>query len=232
MNEQEPVRAFDWQRILIHDFPWIYLGEVALRTVVMFLIILFALKISAKREVKQLSVFELVLVIGLGSAAGDPMFYHDVPLTSALVVFVVVMTCYKIATRLSDKNKAVREALAGKPVYVIEDGCILVQNFDDEDLGLDELFSELRLAGISQLGQVKTAILEPSGEVSVFRYEPNGVRPGLPIFPRQLDAATETVTEPGRYACAKCGKVTDLEADRATPCRECDHHLWVKAADG
>ena len=79
---KEPVQPFDWERIVIHDFPWVYLGEVAFRTVFMFLVVLAALTVSGKREVRQLSIYELVLVIGLGSAAGDPMFYDDVPLAS------------------------------------------------------------------------------------------------------------------------------------------------------
>ena len=229
MNEEEPFQAFDWQRILIHDFPWIYLAEVALRTVVMFLILLLAMKISGKREVKQLSIFELILVIGLGSAAGDPMFYHDVPLLSAVVVFAVMMACYKFFTRLSDKKKVVREALEGKPVYVIENGCILVQNFDDEDLGLDELFTELRLGGIEHLGQVKTAILEHNGDVSIFRFKADDVKPGLPILPHQLKEPIDTIDEAGRYACCKCGQVVEYGKETVSTCQRCDHHRWVRA---
>lgn len=227
MKEQEPIQAFDWQRILIHDFPWTYLGEVALRTFVMFLILLTALKISGKRQVKQLSVYELVLVIGLGSAAGDPMFYHDVPLSSAFVVFAVMMICYKLATRLSDKSVVVQEALEGKPVYVIENGCILVRNFDEEDLGRDELFSELRLAGIEHLGQVRTAILEPTGEISVFQFGANQVRPGLPILPNKLDKGTQTIAKEGQYACCYCGNIQTLTPQEAPHCERCDHDQWV-----
>ncbi|GAB3928933.1 DUF421 domain-containing protein [Larkinella terrae] len=229
MDKEEPIEAFDWQRMFLHDFPLSYLGEVALRTVVMFLILLIALKISGKREVKQLSVFELVLVIGLGSAAGDPMFYHDVPLLAAAVVFVVMMICYKFFTRLSDKNKPVREFLEGKPVYVIENGCILVQNFDDEDLGLDELFAELRLAGVEHLGQVRTAILEHNGEVSIFQYKADEVKPGLPILPHKLDNAINTIDEAGRYACCRCGQVVKYGKEPIASCHRCEHQRWVKA---
>ena len=229
MKEQEPVRAFDWQRMLIHDFPWTYLGEVALRTVIMFLIILTALKISGKRQVKQLSVYELVLVIGLGSAAGDPMFYHDVPLSSAFVVFVVMMICYKLATRLSDKSTVIQEALEGKPVYVIQDGCILTRNFDEEDLGRDELFSELRLAGVEHLGQVKTAILEPNGELSVFQFEPDRIVYGLPIMPDQLKDSHRVLPRAGRYACCNCGHVKELPGGTGATCERCDGDKWVPA---
>ena len=100
----DPIKPFDWERMLIDQFPLLYLGEVALRTLIMFTILLVALTVSGKREVRQLSIYELVLLIGLGSAAGDPMFYHDVPLGAALVVFVVIMGAYKVITHLSDRN--------------------------------------------------------------------------------------------------------------------------------
>ena len=125
----EPIEPFDWGRMFIHDFPLTYLGEVAFRTAFMFVVLLTALTVSGKREVRQLSIYELVLLIGLGSAAGDPMFYDDVPLASAVVVFIVMMSCYKLTTYISDKNKKVRHVIEGQPVYVIENGCILTRKF-------------------------------------------------------------------------------------------------------
>lgn len=226
----EPIEPFDWERMLIHDFPWLYLGEVALRTVIMFAVLLLALTVSGKREVKQLSVYELVLLIGLGSAAGDPMFYHDVPLTAAIVVFVVMMGCYKLITRLSDKHKQIREAIEGKPVYVIQDGCILTKNFDQEDLGQDELFSELRQVGVEHLGQVRVAILEPSGQLSVFQYADDEIKPGLPIMPHLLAFQTEVLMVAGKYACTNCGYVQPFEGSQKQPvCQQCRKHVWVKA---
>lgn len=227
---KEPVVPFDWERMLIHDFPWLYLGEVALRTVFMFGVLLLALTVSGKREVKQLSVYELVLLIGLGSAAGDPMFYDDVPLSAAVVVFVVMMTCYKFITRYSDNHPKVREAIEGKPVYVIQDGCIETRNFDDEDLGQDELFSELRQMGIEHLGQVRLTILEPSGQLSLYQFEGQNIKPGLPILPHLLLRYTEVIVNPGDYACTHCGNVQPFKGDEKKPtCQKCGKHVWVKA---
>jgi len=226
----EPVSPFDWERMFIHEFPWTYLGEVAFRTLFMFIILLAALTISGKREVRQLSIYELVLVIGLGSAAGDPMFYHDVPLASAVVVFVVMMACYKLATYISDRNKTVRDVLEGKPVYVIENGCILTQNFSQEDLGLEELFSDLRVEGIEQLGQVRTAILEPNGQLSIFCFKDDEIKRGLPILPNELKKRIESIAQPGDYACCSCGNVKTVKAPtNRMSCQNCTNTNWVKA---
>ncbi|GAB3991696.1 DUF421 domain-containing protein [Spirosoma daeguense] len=225
---KEPVEPFDWERILLDDFPWLYLGEVALRTIFMFLILLIALKISGKRQISQLSVFELVLVIGLGSAAGDPMFYHDVPLASAVVVFAVMIICYKLITTLSDKNRPVREVLEGKPIYVIENGCILINNFKDEDITQDELFTMLRLSGIRHLGEVQYAIREPTGEVSIFSFETSEKRAGLPVLPNALKMAVKTIKQPGTYACCVCGNVQTFGNEQHPVCLNCEHDSWVK----
>ncbi|GAB3018785.1 DUF421 domain-containing protein [Spirosoma pulveris] len=226
----EPVQPFDWGRMFIHDLPWTYLGEVAFRTAFMFIILLTALTVSGKREVRQLSIYELVLVIGLGSAAGDPMFYDDVPMASAVVVFVVMMSCYKLATYISDRNKTVRKVLEGKAVYVVENGCILTENFDREDLSLEELFSDLRVAGVEQLGKVRVAILEHNGQLSVFQFEPDEVKAGLPILPNELKKDIEQIEEPGKYACCNCGHVESLTAPAGPQnCRRCKQTKWVKA---
>ncbi|MBO0932596.1 DUF421 domain-containing protein [Fibrella aquatilis] len=225
----DPVIPFDWQRMWLHDFPLAFLGEVALRTVFMFVVILAALSISGKREVRQLSVYELVLLIGLGSAAGDPMFYHDVPLGAAVVVFVVIMLCYKFITKLSDRNKTIREKLEGVPVYVIEDGCILTKNFDDEDLGKDELFADLRQAGIEQLGEVRVAILEANGTLSLYKQSDNQVKPGLPILPKALAQFTRHIVTADTYACDRCGYTQPMQPDQNLTCPNCQHSQWVKA---
>ena len=69
---------FDWENLLLGERDWQFLLMVALRTAAMFLVILIGLRMLGKRGVSQLSVFELGVIVGLGSAAGDPMFYKDV----------------------------------------------------------------------------------------------------------------------------------------------------------
>lgn len=108
----------------------------------MFLIVLFSLKILGKRGVKQLSVFELVIIISFGSAAGDPMFYKEVGLITALSVFIFIIICYKITTFLVFKFSAIEKVLEGEPIYLIEDGVFLIENFNKEHLGYDEFFQK------------------------------------------------------------------------------------------
>src|SRR5690606_6595873 len=95
--------------ILIGEMPFEFLFEVIFRSAVMFIVLLLTLKFTGKRGVKQLSVFETVIIIALGSAAGDPMFYEDVGILKAFVVFAVVLFLYRSVTWLTGKYKSFEE---------------------------------------------------------------------------------------------------------------------------
>jgi hypothetical protein len=81
------------------------------------------------------------------------------------------------------------------------------------------------------LGQVKTALLETSGELSVFFCGDQEVKPGLPILPHLFDLQLTELPEPGIYACAFCGNVEQLPAG-PNECDRCHKHKWVKAHTG
>ena len=216
----------------MHDHPFGFLLEVVLRTVIMFLIILIALRASGRRGIKQLSIFELVLIIGLGSAAGDPMFYDDVGILPAFVVFLVVITLYITVTRLSDRFVKIEKLLEGKPLYVIRDGKLHMDAFRESGLSQDEFFAELRLRNIEHLGQVRTVLIETSGEFSVLFFADEEVKYGLPIFPDELQNRLNGKENCEYIACAKCGGVREgKNITRLTPCPECEVCEWVGASN-
>jgi uncharacterized membrane protein YcaP (DUF421 family) len=217
----------EWSRILLNDLSASFLIEVVFRSIVMFFIILFTLRASGKRGIKQLSIFELVLIIGLGSAAGDPMFYEDVGILPALTVFVVIISLYIIITRLADKFGWFERLLEGTPTYVIRDGKIIPESFAKSGLSKDELFGELRLLNVEHLGQVKTVLIETSGDFSVLFYPDEEVRPGLPIFPHMLDQKTMYIPASGSFGCHSCGQVAHLHQGE-NECSACACEEWVK----
>ncbi|PZQ78614.1 MAG: DUF421 domain-containing protein, partial [Flavobacterium johnsoniae] len=96
---------FEWERLLINNHPFEFLFEVIFRSVIMFIVLLITLRFTGKRGVKQLSIFETVIIIALGSAAGDPMFYEDVGLIPAITVFIVIILLYRFVTMLTGKFK-------------------------------------------------------------------------------------------------------------------------------
>ena len=222
--------AFDWKQLLLGDEEWSFLPETAARTLVMFLVILTGLRILGKRGVRQLSVFELVVIIGLGSAAGDPMFYKDVGLLPAFIVFIMVVSLYSLVTYLVSKSKKIEKLIEGRPVCLIREGVFAIENFDKEILAQDEFFAELRVKNISQLGQVQEAIEESSGQVSVFFYPDDEVKAGLPIMPDSLKGQQQQITKADDYSCVFCGYTTMLAPAEKHICPSCEKHSWVKAS--
>jgi uncharacterized membrane protein YcaP (DUF421 family) len=221
--------SVDWTKFLIGEEDWEFLAEIALRTLVMYFIILIGLRLLGKRGVKQLSVFELVVIISLGSAAGDPMFYKEVGLTVPIVIFGVIVGAYRLTTYLMAKSAKFDDLVEGKCVYLIKNGEFNTDDFKKEALAHDEFFSELRQQSVSHLGQVETAILETSGNLSIYFYADDKVKPGLPILPELFDNYTKEIPKAGDYACIFCGNVQHLAKQSSTDCKKCGHDLWVGA---
>lgn len=217
----------DLEKLLIGDEEWIFIPEIMIRTLIMYIIVLFSLRILGKRGVKQLSIFELVVIIGLGSAAGDPMFYKEVGLLSAIAVFSIVVLAYKTTSYFVNKSKKVEQLLEGSSTCLIENGMFSIDNFKKESLAQDEFFSELRLQSISHLGQVELAIIETSGSISVFFYGDKEVKYGLPILPKLFCEKHIEIKKDGHYSCSFCGFTKQLSANKKTTCKVCGKTEWV-----
>jgi uncharacterized membrane protein YcaP (DUF421 family) len=221
----------DWKELLMGHEEWSFLLEIILRTAIMFLTIIIGLRILGKRGIKQLSIFELVVIIGLGSAAGDPMFNKDVGIISSIIVFIVIILLYSIVTFYIGRNKKFENLVEGKSVCLIENGVFSIKNFKKENLGSDEFFSELRLKGISQLGQVEMAIEEISGDISVFYFEEKDIKYGLPTLPGSLDHPIKIINQEGQYSCTFCGFTELKHTGTAGNCKNCGKENWVPASN-
>lgn len=225
---------FDWSNILLGDEEWTFLFTIAFRTFIMFLIIMVSLRMLGKRGVKQLSVFELGVIIGLGSAAGDPMFYDDVGVLACGVVILTVVLLYRALTIIMDKNEKIEQVMEGKPVTIVQNGRMLLESVQKETLSKPELFLQLRLNRISHLGQVKLAILESTGELSVYYFRDDEVVYGLPILPDVYDFPTPSLKYDGHYSCSVCSHTQFVEQplkEENLPCPDCGHASWIEAVN-
>ena len=225
-----PIVPFDWHRMLwADDISWPFLLEIVFRCGFTYVLILGALRIMGRRGVRQLSIFELSIILGLGSAAGDAMLYDDTPLLPATVVFMVVTALYVLFNRLTEKFPIFSDWLEGRPVLLVEEGVIHQQNFHSQKLTLKELFGELRQQQVEHLGQVRRAYIEATGEFSVYFFEDDDVLPGLPIWPEQLNQASSRATTAGPHACARCGTVRELATAAEARCANCHNDAWLPA---
>ncbi len=217
----------DWKMLLLGEEKWDFLVETVFRTFVMFLVILLSLRFLGKRGIKQLSVFELGVIIGLGSAAGDPMFYKDVGLLPGVIVFIIVVSLYKLVTYFINQSDKFEKFVEGEPAYIIKKGRILQHNFEHEPIARDELYMQLRFRNITHLGQVDECILETNGELSVIYFPDEEVIYGLPIMPDNLKNRTKIISQPGIHSCTNCAYTENLASTGKILCTQCGKDEWV-----
>ena len=88
----------NWASIFIYDTTWLFAVEILIRVTVMFVLIITFLRFTGKRGVRQLSIFELTIILSLGSIAGDPMFTEDLPIIQAVLIMGTVISLYRLCT--------------------------------------------------------------------------------------------------------------------------------------
>lgn len=226
----QAIVAFDLKRMLIGDEPPLFFLEIAIRTVIIYAYTLLLLRWLGSRTVGQLSTVEFLLVIALGSAVGDAMFYPDVPLIQAMLVVTVVVVANKLLDVSISKSGQAERLLDGKPREVVRDGVVARRFIDENWMSLYELFQELREDGIEQLGEVRRAYIEKDGRVTVFRQK-GDTPPGLAIVPPsqverpKLVSPSDPAARGVDLVCATCGQ----GHDGSDNCSNCDRTEWTPA---
>ncbi len=118
----QPASLLDFGRILFGSESPLFLFEIILRTAIVYIYALVLLRWLGSRTIGQLSTVEFLLVIALGSAVGDAMFYPDVPLIHALLVVTIVVLANKGLDILIARSKTAEKMLDGVPEEVIVEG--------------------------------------------------------------------------------------------------------------
>ncbi|MEK4521614.1 DUF421 domain-containing protein [Psychrobacillus sp. FSL W7-1457] len=142
---------------------------IILRTIALYWIILAILRIMGKREVGELSIFDLVvflLIAEVGSVAIDnpeSNFWH------AFLPMGILLIIQLIASYTSLKSKKFRDMMEGHPSIIIKDGVIVEKEMRKQRYNLDDLLQQLREQQIGSIRSVSYAFLEPSGNLSVFK---------------------------------------------------------------
>jgi uncharacterized membrane protein YcaP (DUF421 family) len=220
----DQIIPFDWHRMLWGDAPIWFMLEVAFRVLVIWLWTAVLLRWIGGRSIAQLSIVEFLLVIALGSAVGDAMFYPDVPLVHAMLVILLVVSFDKLIDVALRRWSGAKAVIDGRPVEVLRDGRILCDGLQARRLNVLELMELLRLKGVENLGSLRLAYLEPSGELSLFKADPP--RPGLAIVP-PVELSNLPAAQAGQTIC--CGSCGQISTNDTVPCPECGETAWTFA---
>lgn len=141
-----------------------------IRTIILYLLLLLAIRTMGKRQVGQMEPSEFVVTMLVANLASIPMEDKDIPLWSGMVPILTILGAELVLATLSLRSVWLRRVLCGKPVILIENGRILQDNLRSTRVTLDELGGHLREKDVLDVRTVQYAILETNGNLSVFPY--------------------------------------------------------------
>lgn len=138
-----------------------------IRTIILYLILIIGLRLSGKRQIGELEPIELVLTMLLSDLASVPMQDFGIPLLNGLIPILTLLSLSALFSYFSLRSVRFRTLVCGEPAVIIQDGKLQQSVMRHNRLTLDELLEELRSQGVSNMDDVKYAILETSGQLSI-----------------------------------------------------------------
>lgn len=140
------------------------------RTIILYLILMVGLRLMGKRQIGELEPSELVLTLIISDLAAVPMQDFGIPLVNGVFPIVTLLCLSMLLSFFSLKSIRFRSLVCGRPALIVREGKLLQENMARNRFTVDELFEQLRGQGYSSLRDIKYAILETSGQVSVLPY--------------------------------------------------------------
>ena len=142
-------------------------SEFVVRAVVVYLFLLVLLRLTGKRQVGQLAPFDLVLLLVLSNAVQNSMNGGDNSITGGLIVASTLVGLNSCVSWLTYSSKTLEAIIEGRPVILVHDGRIDHEALRQVKMTTHELEASLRAAGFAGPAEVRFAVLENTGKVSV-----------------------------------------------------------------
>ncbi len=153
---------------------------VLIRTLVLFIVMFFALKMMGKRYVAQLEPYEFVVSIMIAELATLPLEDTSIPLIYGVICILTILFIEFILSQLQLKNILLRKFFGGVSIILIENGKFIKKNLEKEKLTINDVLEQLRANGNYEISQIAFALLESNGEITVIPKDPNNQNLCLP----------------------------------------------------
>ncbi|MDR6998431.1 DUF421 domain-containing protein [Neobacillus niacini] len=161
------------------------------RSLIFLLLLFLTTKLLGKKQISQLSFFEYVAGITIGSIAGEVVTGLESNMVHGAIAIIVFGLVTFLGDILSLKSKKFRDVMDGRGAVVIKDGRVLEENLKKEKYTIDELSALLRQKDIFRIADVEFAVLEPRGNLSALLKKEN-----RPLTPKDLQMKTANEKEP------------------------------------
>ena len=140
--------------------------DIAIRAVVLYVFVVFVMRMIGRRELSTITPFDLVLLIVLGDAIQQGLTQDDYSVTGAVIAVSTLAVMQVITSYVSYRFRPFRKVLKGEPIILVENGKLLSQNLRRERMTADDVAEEMRTQQIPTFDQVQWAILESNGTIS------------------------------------------------------------------
>ena len=148
--------------------------DIFLRATVIFIALYLVVRLMGKRELGQMTPFELIVLVVIGDLIQQGVTQNDFSLTGAIIAVSTIAFLALAMSWLSYLWPSAERLLEGEPRVIVRDGELLQRNLRRSRLTRSEIESEMRLAGISHMADVAWGILEPRGKISFIQRSPDG----------------------------------------------------------
>ena len=138
-----------------------------IRTLVLFLVVVVAIRLMGKRQVGKLQPYELVIIIMIAELASIPMENIGIPLLSGVIPILTLLFIEVVISYFSLKSERMRGFVCGTPSVLVENGKILEAEMSRLRYNINDLLEQLRAKSFPNVADIEFAILETSGEISV-----------------------------------------------------------------
>lgn len=157
----------------VFHIPFLYVLGIILRTGLVYIGLLAAVRLSGKREIGQMTPFDLVVLLLISNSVQTAMVGSDVTLSGGLVSALTLLCLNGLVSRVRMRNDRFRRWVEGVPVVLVSNGEPIFRNLLHEQITLDELIAALRQHEALEMKDVVLAMLEVDGSISVIRKDPN-----------------------------------------------------------
>ncbi len=140
---------------------------VFLRTLILYIVVIIAMRIMGKRQIGQLQPFELAVAIMISELASVPMQNTGIPLVNGIIPILTMLAAQILISYIALKSSRARNIICGRPSILISSGKINEAVFRNELYTLTDLLEQLRSKDIYDIADVEYAILETNGQLSV-----------------------------------------------------------------
>jgi uncharacterized membrane protein YcaP (DUF421 family) len=154
---------------------------ILIRTLAVYLVILIGLRLAGKREIGQMTVFDLVVLLLIANAVQNAMVGPDTSLIGGILAAVVLLSANGIVASLRLRWPRLRRWVEGTPTLLVLRGEVIPQHMRSEGIDEESLLAALREHGVAEISGVEMAVLEIDGSISVVPVEGKTTRTKKPL---------------------------------------------------